>query len=287
MTEERSRDIAVNGTTLRLTTWGEYTTPERAVLLVHGLTANHRCWVGLGPHLAARGWYAIAPDLRGRGKSGRPPHGYGLPYHAHDLLALCDALDLPTVRYVGHSLGALIGLFVGAVHPERLGRLVLVDAGGRLPDDTVSAIGAALARLGTVYPSLDAYLDAMRSAMPVPWDGFWEGYFRYDAEAHPGGGVISGVSQAAIAEELRVMGMVRTEDLPASVTTPTLLVRATRGLLGPERGLLLPRDEAERLRGLIAGCRVLEFEGTNHYTIIQDERFADAVASFLEDATAG
>lgn len=94
----------VNGLNLHYVTWGKFTQPENAVLLVHGLTANYLEWSLLGPTLAERGWYAIAPDLRGRGQSDKPPHGYGIPYHANDLLALCDALNLPTVHLIGHSL---------------------------------------------------------------------------------------------------------------------------------------------------------------------------------------
>ena len=85
----------VNGINLHYVTWGEYTRPERAVALVHGLTANHQEWAKLGPTLAEEGWFAIAPDLRGRGQSEKPPHGYGIPYHVNDLLTLCDTLGLP------------------------------------------------------------------------------------------------------------------------------------------------------------------------------------------------
>ena len=141
------RDLALNGITLRVVTWGD-AGDGRAVLLVHGLTANSRYRFEFGPALAARGRFVVAPDLRGRGRSAKTAHGYGLPLHANDLLALADAFDLATVDLVGHSLGALIGLYVGAVHPQRLGRLVLVDAGARLPEDTYRAIAPALARLG-------------------------------------------------------------------------------------------------------------------------------------------
>src|SRR5579864_8146747 len=108
-TSETSHFQEVNGINLHYVTWGQFTRPERAVLLVHGLTANYLGWTQLGSTLASRGWYVIAPDLRGRGQSDKPPYGYGIPYHANDLLALCDTFDLPTVHLVGHSLGARIG----------------------------------------------------------------------------------------------------------------------------------------------------------------------------------
>src|SRR5690242_6523302 len=87
----------------------------------------------VGPILAEQGWYAIAPDLRGQGWSDKPAHSYGITYHVNDLLALCDALGLPSVHYIGHSLGGLIGFFFVAVYPQRLRRLVSMDAGARVP----------------------------------------------------------------------------------------------------------------------------------------------------------
>lgn len=280
------RTVPLNGIALRVATWGRPAGPDRAVVLVHGITANNRVWFDLGPQLAARGWFVVAPDLRGRGRSDKPPHGYGLPFHADDLLALGDALDLPTAHLVGHSLGALIGLYLAAVHPGRLGKLVLVDAGGTLPPDTYEAIAPALARLGESYPSLDAYLAAMRATTPLPWTPFGERYYRYDAEVRADGTAASGVPKAAIAEEQVAAFFTRTDALPAAVRAPTLIVRATVGLLGGERGLILPRAEAERLLGAIAGSRLVEIAGTDHYTVVLADAFGRAVAAFLDDGAA-
>src|SRR5437660_9697641 len=109
---EREHDQAFPTLFLHYATWGEYTDPEHVVLLVHGLTANHRTWTVLAPALANQGWFVVAPDLRGRGLSARPAHGYGLPLHAGDLLTLLDSLKLSMIHVVGHSLGAIIGLYL-------------------------------------------------------------------------------------------------------------------------------------------------------------------------------
>jgi pimeloyl-ACP methyl ester carboxylesterase len=271
----------VNGINLHYVTWGEFTRPERAVLLVHGLTASHLEWPQLGPTLAERGWYAIAPDLRGRGQSDKPPHGYGIPYHANDLLALCDALNLPTVHLIGHSLGAQIGYFLAAIHPRRSGKLVLVDTGGRVPADALQAIGPALERLGKSYPSLDAYLQERQQSPAHSWNAFWEAYYRYDTEVHPDGTVTSRVKRAAIEEEIRVNTSINPDVLLPRIQTPTLIARAPLGTLAPDRGFIMTADEAERVKGIIAGSRVVEIPDTNHYTIILSEVFTREVLSFL------
>ena len=281
-------DLDVNGVTLRYVTWGQISHPERAVLLIHGLTSNSQVWNRLGPILAAQGCFAIAPDLRGRGLSAKPPHGYGIPYHANDLLALCDALDLPTVHVVGHSLGAQITIFLAAIHPQRVGRIVLVDAGGKLPADAFQALAPAWMRLGTVYPSLDAFLQTVQQAPVHPWNTFWERYYRYDAEVHPDGTVTSRVPKAAIAEELAVNSFAtRLDTRTERIHAPTLIVRAALGLLGPDRGFILPAEEAERLRNVIAGSRVTVIPEANHYTVLLSDVFNRDAAAFLAAEGAG
>ena len=276
----REDTLGVGSLALHFVSWGQRTTPERAIVLVHGLTASSREFVDLGPALAARGWYVIAPDLRGRGRSAKPAHGYAIPIHANDILTLCDHLDLPRVRVVGHSLGAIIGAYLAALYPERVEKLVMIDFGGVVPDDTQQAIAASVNRLGTVYPSLDAYLDQMRLLPMLQWNALWEQYFRYDAETHPDGTVSSRVPRKAIQEEMAALDALRIEHLPPLVRQPTLLLRATVGLLGADKGFLLTRDEAEHLLAAMPDCRLVEIPDTNHYTIIEAPLMRDAVVEF-------
>ncbi len=280
----REDTLGIGSLSLHYATWGQRTTPERVVVLIHGLTANSRAFVGLGPILAAQGWYVLAPDLRGRGQSAKPPHGYGVPFHANDILSLCDALGFKAVHIVGHSLGAVIGLYLAAFYPSRVGKLVMIDAGGVIPPDTQQAIAASVNRLGTSFPSLDAYLAQMRQLPMLQWNDLWEQYFRYDADIHPDGTVTSRVPRRAIEEENAALAALRSEDLPNLVRQPTLILRATVGLLGPDSGFILPRAEAERLSAIMPTSRVIEVPDSNHYTIIESPQFYDAVAAFLAES---
>jgi pimeloyl-ACP methyl ester carboxylesterase len=282
-TTPHEQAVEVGGLSLHVVSWGELAGPDRAVLLVHGLTASSREFFDLGPALASAGWYAIAPDLRGRGRSGKPTHGYGLPFHVDDLLTVCDRFGLERVHLVGHSLGALIGLYLAALFPARLERLVMIDAGGRIPEDTQQAIAASVSRLGVVYPSLDAYLEKMSELPVIRWNAFCERSFRYDAELHADGTVTSCVPRHAIEEEAAAVGAIRTEVLPSFVRASTLVLRAALGTLAPDRGIVLPREEAERLRTVMPRCRVVEVPDTNHYTIVESPIFHQEVLSFLAE----
>ena len=304
MNEERSmnKDIAmtpheleVNGIHLHYVTWGQFSQPERAVMLVPGLTSNHQEWSQLGPTLAKHGWYAIAPDLRGRGWSDRPAHGYGVAYHVNDLLALCDALGLQRVHLIGHSLGALIDFFLAFAHPNRVGRLVAVDAGvgAYLSEHINDILGPALARLGQVYKSMDDYLQAVRQSTSSvhPWNDFWEAYYRYGAEVLPNGQVTPRASVVAIAEEIRVNSTIRPQGLMepkpplTPIMAPTLITRAGLGTGQPD-WFVLTNEEVEYLKSHIADCRVVEIPDGNHYTIILSEVFAQEVLTFLAKASA-
>ncbi len=285
-TDMREDTLGVGSMSLHFASWGKLTRPDRAVLLVHGLTANSREFANLGPALAEHGWYVVAPDLRGRGQSAKPAHGYGVPFHANDLFTLCDHLGIPSIHLVGHSLGAVIGLYLSVLYPQRVGRLVMIDAGGKIPADTQQAIAASVNRLGTTYPSLDAYLAAMRQLPMLQWNDFWEQYFCYDAEVHSDGTVTSRVPRHAIDEEAAALAALRTEDLPVFVKQPTLILRAGLGTLGPDRGIVLPREEAERLRTIMPNSRVVEVPDTNHYTVVESDLLRHTIVEFLAEELA-
>lgn len=272
---------AVNGIHLHYVTWGQFSQPERTVLLVHGLTNNHLVWSELGPNLAKQGWYPIALDLRGRGWSDKPAHGIGIPYHVNDLLALCDALGLPRVHFIGHSLGALIGYFFAAVYPQRLNKLVAVDVGGRPSPQIGDILRPALERLGRVYASLDAYLQSIQETSSVhPWNDFWERYYRLGAEVRRDGTATPRASKAAIEEEMIINSTINNDVLFPAIKAPTLILRAGQGTYQPD-WYVLSQEEAERVQGLIQGSRMEMIPDGNHYTILNSEVFTHKVLDFL------
>jgi hypothetical protein len=159
----------------------------------------------------------------------------------------------------------------------------MIDAGGKVPEDTAQAIGVSVSRLGTVYPSLDAYLTTVSQNPAYQWNPFWEQYVRHDAQVAPAGTVTSRVPQAAIEEESAALAMTRSEALPPFVKQPVLVLRATIGLLGGERGFILPADVAQRLRSVMPDARVEDVPETNHYTIMLAESLPRSIGTFLAE----
>lgn len=109
---------------------GARTSPT--VLLVHGLGDNaHRDWQLVMPTLL-RNHRVIALDLPGFGASPALPGGYAFPALAQVLDELLALKQVARVHVVGHSLGGAIALYFAHAFPQRVDRLVLVDAAGIL-----------------------------------------------------------------------------------------------------------------------------------------------------------
>jgi len=101
------------------------------IVLLHGLVSgNMATWYSTVALPLAKTHRVALYDLRGHGDSSLPQQGFDLDSHVGDLLAVIGA-RLPNARQVdlvGHSLGALIALRFALTYPERVRRLVLIDA---------------------------------------------------------------------------------------------------------------------------------------------------------------
>jgi pimeloyl-ACP methyl ester carboxylesterase len=117
------RDVSANGVRLHVAEAGE----GPLVLLLHGFPQFWWTWRAQLPALAAAGFHAVAPDLRGYGGSDKPPRGYDLPTAAADVAALVRALGERDAVVVGHDWGGLVAWSVAALHPRSVRRLVVLS----------------------------------------------------------------------------------------------------------------------------------------------------------------
>jgi len=118
-----------------------------AVILVHSLAGRLEHWRAQLEHLRAT-HRTVALDLRGHGRSDPPESGdYAIESLAADVAAVVDALGLERFALVGHSLGGGVALAYAGMHPERVDRLLLLDAigdGTQLPAEQMEPFLAAL-----------------------------------------------------------------------------------------------------------------------------------------------
>jgi pimeloyl-ACP methyl ester carboxylesterase len=99
------------------------------LLLIHGMGGSSNSWSGVIPMLAKK-YRVIAPDLLGHGQSDKPRGDYSVGAFAVLLRDLLDALDIPQVTVIGHSLGGGIAMQFAHQHRQYCKRIVLISSGG-------------------------------------------------------------------------------------------------------------------------------------------------------------
>jgi pimeloyl-ACP methyl ester carboxylesterase len=302
-------DVMSGTTRLHVGRWNVEGATKTA-LLVHGLTANHVCWKVIAEKLQSEGINVVAVDLRGRGRSDKPRGPYGFEGHLPDIRNVIDGLGLNAPGrekpvFIGHSLGAAIGMYFAWKHPEYISKLVLMDAGAPIsPLSQLKAyfvIRKSVSRLDTIFNSREEYIAQMREN-PVlkPWHPAIEDFINYDLEDVGEGRVRSSVPLYAIEAEYNTIG--------SSLSPLTILknnifhpISQVKKLLGsrilnfPYNELrmpvlamgagnfnvmpgdeLLPPSAMEFLKKRIPLCSTVTIPDTNHYTMLfQDAPMRD------------
>ncbi len=261
--------LIADDVTLRWVQWGEQ---GKQIICVHGITANAFFFQSLADDLSSD-YQVFAYDLRGRGDSDKPEDGYSVPIHAADLAALIDELGLDRPIIIGHSLGALIALYFAAHYPEKLSKLVLLDAGTPLPWNTPAEqpawLTAAIDRLGTTVPSFQEYIRRLKAApfLGPYWNEYMDLYYKHDVLHENDGSVISKCYKAGVLEEAEHFNEAKPEQQWQHVRVPTLLLRAGQGLF-TKNDQLVPERAAEEAQRSIQDCQYANFPDLNHYTIV-------------------
>ena len=124
----------VNGTELYYELHGAEGAPW--LIFSHSLACTVRMW---DPQIAAfKDRYRIlAYDMRGHGQSAAPAGPYTLDMLADDVLALMKELRIQRARYVGLSIGGMIGQHLALKEPGRFERMVLADTGHTQTPETL------------------------------------------------------------------------------------------------------------------------------------------------------
>lgn len=99
------------------------------VILVHGFPELAFSWRHQLPALAAAGYRAIAPDMRGYGGTDKPSRvsDYTVQKLIGDLTGLMDALEIDRALIVGHDWGALVGWQMALLAPERMAGYIALN----------------------------------------------------------------------------------------------------------------------------------------------------------------
>jgi len=101
------------------------------IVFIHGLGSSARDWEYQVPFFAPR-YRVVVFDVRGHGRSDKPPGPYSVPLFAQDTAALIRALEAAPAHVVGISMGGMIALQLAVDEPALVRSLVVVNSGPEL-----------------------------------------------------------------------------------------------------------------------------------------------------------
>lgn len=254
------------------------------VICVPGISANSRWFDYLAERLVAPGRQIVAVDLRGRGHSSVTPSGtYGLRNHALDIYSVARELGFESFDYVGHSMGAYVGMEAGVVRTDvRIRRLALVDGLGVPRLSALMSIARILQRLERTYASPEAYLAHVRSIGVIEyWNEYWERTYEYELIVE-NGRTRSRTQSAPVFEDIAYGRAHDARRLWRDLPMPVLALRALRPIAG-RTGYIVTSSDLKNFARIAPQATVAEIDA-NHYDILMH---ADTLASIREflDAT--
>lgn len=168
--EPRSFVREVEGVKLH---WVEYGTPSPRppVVFLHGLNDSHLTWKEIAPELA-QDRRVLVLDLPGHGLSDRPDAGYELEWYSRLVAGWIEALELPPVDIVGHSLGGGVALMLLRQCRPRIRRLVLAAPGGLGKEIAfvlrLAALPGIVEHLGQPFMAFGTWLTLGRWRLTLP-----------------------------------------------------------------------------------------------------------------------
>jgi pimeloyl-ACP methyl ester carboxylesterase len=123
-----SRWIYINGVRLNCLEAGPADGP--AMVLLHGFPEFSYSWRLQIPFLAEAGYRVLAPDLRGYHTSDKPKRicDYRIEQLVADVVGLIEQIPEGRATLVGHDWGGVIAWFAAMWHPERVEKLVILNA---------------------------------------------------------------------------------------------------------------------------------------------------------------
>jgi pimeloyl-ACP methyl ester carboxylesterase len=248
---ERPKDtfVEVNGLRLRYLDWRTGNKPP--VLMLHGLAVFAHAW----DHNAAALSDAldiVALDQRGHGASDRGPcEGYRTETYASDIVGVGDALAWNRFSLVGQSMGGHNSMYVAAMHPERVERLVISDMEPTMRLDLIAYMRDADSL--PEYASIEDVIADAHARNPRPDPILERQRGEHTVRRLPGGRLTPMYDLQAP----KCWQALDLWPLLPRITCPTLLVR------GAESPVLRP-EVAQQMVAAMPNCKFVEIPGAGH-----------------------
>ena len=218
------------------------------VILLHGLGGSSQVWnFNTGP--LAEKYHVVVPDQIGFGKSDKPLVNYRIRTYVDFLDQFCKQLKIERATLVGNSMGGWIAAMFTASFPDRVDKLVLVDAAGYAPPKDFD-----MRTLFGLNPTTRAEMRVLVSKV------FYNKAFQTDAAIDQAMTVRlaagDGYTIKTITESI-IRGEDFLDDVVKTIKRPTLIV------WGRQDGLV-PLADGEHFNRDIAGSKMIVIDQCGH-----------------------
>jgi pimeloyl-ACP methyl ester carboxylesterase len=288
-----SRTVTIDGVNLHYLCGGS----GPPLVLVHGLgsSAAVEFYYNLEPLAADHRVFAV--DLPGFGRSDKPVLEYTIELFVKAVNDLMASEGVERAAVIGVSMGGRVALGLALESPEKVERLVLVDALGVGTPRRVLAYRILLTR-GLGELTLRGTARALRQMNPATIRRFWGWYLQRpnrvntlwsdERIANHGTLLATPEYRAAYLSALRsISGMrqlrdgVAVEDRLPELRMPTLLIWG-------RHDHIFPASHAEAARNRIPNGRVEIFDDSGHTPQMEEpDRFNRLVLDFLREPASG
>ncbi len=271
MTSRQSRYVPAAGYEIHVTEWG---TPGRPpVVMWHGLVRTGRDFDEAAAALSDE-YFVLCPDTIGRGLSSwARPEDYNFAVYHAVVLGLLEHYRIDTVRWVGTSMGGLIGVtLAGGSLKERISHLVMNDIGPDVAEAGAHRIADYLSRpprFDTVI-EFEAFYRRVYAPFGDNTDAFWRRLVETSVRRTDDG-------RLTVHYDPGIAALFGAYDLwseYASVAAKTLLLRGAQSDV-------LSRETALRMQAAGPQPRLIELEGVGHAPTLTTAREIGFLRAFL------
>ena len=257
------KDITVYGSKIHYAEAGSGPT----LILLHGLGGSWQSWMFNIDSLAAK-FHIFAPDQLGFGKSDKPLINYRIGTYVDFLDQFCKQLKIERASLMGVSMGGWIAAAYTIAHPEKVERVVLVDAAGYAPPANFDS--------RTLYGLNPSTREGLKQLSKLVF--YNQAVFGSDAAIDQGLAFRINAGDGYTINSM-VASIIRGEDFldarVKNIKQPTLIV------WGRQDGLV-PLPDGERFKREIANSNLIVFDQCGHVPNVEKAaEFNAAALKFL------
>jgi pimeloyl-ACP methyl ester carboxylesterase len=276
-------NIPLAGGTLEGLRWSRPGAPR--VLCLHGWLDNAASFVPLAPYLSD--FDLLALDFAGHGFSAHRPETsrYYYTENLYDVHAALDFLDWDQCHIIGHSMGGGIASNFAAALPERVSRLVMLDAVGNLtlpPDQTAQQLRLSMKSISKSrsflrpYESVEEAMLVRQKNSPLSDEA---ARLLCERSLEHAGDFYQWRSDARLSwRSPHLLGDAQAINLLASIRAPTLAITS------PAVSKYIGADMVQKRLSAITDCKRVKVDGHHHFHMEQAQHVGALITDFLNQA---